>query len=92
MSPIAVSHVVLLVPGADDTIESWFKVGGADAIADKLIAEKQAKPCLLVTGVTDASLLHLRKAKKVVTLRASDYSTWRDRRSALEKTLKNIKD
>ena len=87
-----VSHVVLLIPGDDDTIESWFKVGGADAIADKLIAEKQAKPCLLVTGVTDASLLHLRKAKKVVTLRASDYSTWRDRRSALEKTLKNIKD
>ena len=87
-----VSHVVLLIPGDDDTIESWFKVGGADAIADKLIAEKQTKPCLLVTGVTDASLLHLRKAKKVVTLRASDYSTWRDRRSALEKTLKNIKD
>ena len=86
-----VSHVVLLVPGADDTIESWFKVGGADAIADKLIAEKQAKPCLLVTGVTDASQLHLSNAKKVVTLRASDYSTWRDRRSALEKTLKSLK-
>ena len=86
-----VSHVVLLVSGADDTIESWFKVGGADAIADKLIAEKQAKPCLLVTGVTDASQLHLSNAKKVVTLRASDYSTWRDRRSALEKTLKGLK-
>ena len=91
VDPKEIKHVVLLVPGDDDTIESWFKVGGADAIADKLIAEKLAKPCFIVTGVTDEKQLNLTSPKKVITLRASDYSTWRDRRSALEKTLKNLK-
>ncbi|MBO4658342.1 MAG: hypothetical protein J5637_01835 [Prevotella sp.] len=86
-----IKHVVLLVSGPDDTFESWFKVGGADAIADKLIAGKQAKPCLLVTGLTDEKQLNLGSPMKVTTLRASDYKTWRDRREALEKTLKNLK-
>ena len=86
-----VKHVLLLIPGADDTIESWFKVGGADAIADKLIAERQTPPCLIATGVSDAKALNLGSQMKVITLRASDFNTWRDRRSALEMALKNLK-
>ena len=44
---------IRLVPGKDDTMESWFKVGGADAIVDKLVADGQAKPCIITTGNMD---------------------------------------
>ena len=79
-----VGHVIYLIPGEDDTIESWFKVGGADAIADKLIAEGQAQPCLIISGPEkDAD-----KVPEATILRASDYKTWQERRKALERILK----
>ena len=73
------SDIILLVPGKDDTMESWFKTGGADAIADLLIAQGKARPCILTTSTT---------AKATRTLRADDYPTWTARRQALEKVLK----
>ena len=73
------SDIILLVPGKDDTMESWFKTGGADAIADLLIAQGKARPCILTTSTT---------AKASRTLRADDYPTWTARRQALEKMLK----
>ena len=73
------SEIILLVPGKDDTMESWFKTGGADAIADLLIAQGKARPCILTTSTT---------AKATRTLRADDYPTWTARRQALEKVLK----
>ena len=42
--------MIQLVPGENDTMESWFKVGGADAIADRLIADGHTKPCILTTS------------------------------------------
>ena len=75
-----------LVPGPDDTIESWFKTGGADAIADRLIAEGKTRPCILTTSV-DLSM----KPKRIYTLRASDYPSWPERRHALEQLLKMLK-
>ena len=77
---------ILLVPGADDTIESWFKVGGADAIADKLLAEGKTKPYIMVAD--DGS--HNTKMK-MYTLKASDYKTWAERRKALETLLLKLK-
>ena len=41
---------IQLIPGKDDTMESWFKVGGADAIADALLAEGKTKPCIITTS------------------------------------------
>lgn len=69
-----------LIPGKNDTAESWFKAGGADALADKLIAGKRCKPCVLTTAPVDADM----------ELRADDYSTWQERRKALEEALVNI--
>ena len=64
--------LVRLIPGADDTMESWFKVGGADAIADKLLAEGKAQPCQMITDVfPDADFSNAKM--KVYTLKASDY-------------------
>ncbi len=74
--------LIHLVPGSDDTLESWFKVGGADAIADKLLAEGKTKPCILSTSVDLET-----KWDEIYTLRASDYKTWPDRRKALEQLL-----
>jgi hypothetical protein len=68
---------IQLLPGKDDTPESWFKIGGADAIADKLIAQQRCQPCILTTAPV--------KGAKV--LRADDYRTWEERRQALEKLL-----
>ena len=69
--------VITLVPGKDDTVESWFKVGGADAMADKLIADKRVKPCTIVVG----------KGSGKNVLRADDYTTWAERQKALEELL-----
>ena len=68
---------IQLLPGKNDTMESWFKVGGADAIADVLIAQKRCKPCILTTG----------SVKGAQVLRADDYKTWEERRKALEAVL-----
>ena len=68
--------VIRLDPGAGDTAESWFKTGGADAIADLLIAGG-SRPCILTTAPVDTELV----------IRADDYPTWRDRRQALKALL-----
>ena len=78
--------VILLIPGTDDTIESWFKVGGANAIADKLLAEGKTIPYIITT---DTSL----KDRAVTAMPASINKNWSARRIALEKVLeaKNTK-
>ena len=70
--------MIRLVPGKDDTIESWFKIGGADVMADKLIAQKKIRPVIITTSD---------KGEAVATLRADDYKTWPERRQALENIL-----
>ena len=74
--------VIQLQPGKNDTAESWFKIGGADAITDKLMAEGRCTPCILTTGF-------LKKVDKA--LRADDFNTWQERREALESLLLSIK-
>jgi len=82
---------IQLIPGKDDTMESWFKIGGADAIADRLVADKRTKPCIITTS----SLEFMQGGPqmpgfKVRTLRADDYPTWTQRRRALVKMLLEI--
>ena len=96
MSPMTKKRVrpafVQLVPGKDDTMESWFKLGGADAMADQLIAEGKINPVIITTS----SLGFLnqgfgpRPDLKVHTLRADDFKTWGERRKALEKLLLSL--
>ena len=97
MSPMTKNRVrpsfIQLVPGDSDTMESWFKLGGADAIADQMVAEGKTKPCIITTS----SLSFLNQGfgqgpdLDVHTLRASDYKTWGERRKALEKLLRSLK-
>ena len=82
--------LIHLVPGSDDTMESWFKVGGADAIADKLLAEGKTKPCIMMTNAS-ANADFSNTKTKVYTLKASDYKTWPERRKALENLLLKLK-
>jgi hypothetical protein len=82
---------VQLVPGKGDTMESWFKVGGADAIADRLLADGKTKPCIITTS----TLEFMQGASRmpgfgVKTLKADDYRTWSERRRALVKLLLDI--
>lgn len=85
--PMAENPTVLiqLIPGDDDTMESWFKVGGANLIADKLLADGKTQPCLLTTSTAKNAKM------KTYTLKASDYKTWAERRKALEKLLLSLK-
>ena len=82
--------MIQLVPGEGDTMESWFKVGGADAITDRLLADGNTKPCILTTSNLDFmknSGMPQMPGFKVRTLRADDYPTWSQRRRALAKML-----
>jgi len=72
---------IRLIPGKDDTMESWFKIGGADAIADKYMAEQKVKPMKLTT----AEVLN-----PDYILRADDYPTWPERRHALESLMDSL--
>ena len=85
----AVPVFIQLVPGENQTMESWFKVGGADAIADKLVAERKTRPCILTTSKLE--FMNNENGPhpdfKILTLRADDYKTWAERRHALEKLL-----
>lgn len=79
---------IQLVPGKDDTMESWFKIGGADAIADRLQADGNAVPCIITTS----SLDFMKQGPQmpgfgIKTLKADDYPTWSQRRRALFKLL-----
>ena len=82
---------IQLVPGKGDTMESWFKVGGADAIADRLAADGKGKTCIITTS----GLEFMKNMPKnddmpgvdIKTLRADDYPTWTHRRRALFRLL-----
>ena len=84
---------IQLIPGKDDTMESWFKEGGADAIVDRLLADGKTKPCILTTSALefmkrDGAPQMPGYQPKV--LRADDYPTWTHRRRALKKLLIDI--
>ena len=82
---------IQLVPGKGDTMESWFKVGGADAIADRLLADGKTRPCIITTSTLDFMQGPSRMPSfKPRTLRADDYPTWSHRRRALVKLLLDI--
>jgi hypothetical protein len=93
MSPMPKTPVppvfIQLVPASGETFEGWFKVGGADAIADRLIADGKAKTCVITTSTLD----FMRQGGpqmpnfQVKTLRADDYPTWSQRRRALFRLL-----
>ena len=74
--------VILLIPGDDDTMESWFKVGGANAVADKMLAEGKTNPYIITT---DTSL----KDRVVGVMPASINKTWNSRRLALVNMLQD---
>ena len=83
---------VQLVPGEGDTMESWFKVGGADAIADKLVAEGKTVPCILTTSKMERMGQGGQMPDiEIHTLRADDFKTWKERRKALEELLLKLK-
>ena len=83
----AMPVMIQLVPGENDTMESWFKLGGADAIADRLLADGHTKPCILTTsnlefmGQQGGGMRMPGFQTRV--LRADDYPTWSQRRRAL---------
>ena len=79
---------IQLVPGANDTMESWFKIGNADAIADRLYAEGRTRACVITTSTLDfMGNAPQMPGFSVKTLRADDYPTWGLRRLALVKML-----
>ena len=84
---------IQLIPGKNDTMESWFKVGGADAIADRLLADGKTKPCVITTSNLDfmqqANMPQM-PGFRVRTLKADDYPTWPQRRRALFRLLIEI--
>ena len=93
MSPMpqrgAVPMFIQLIPGKNQTMESWFKVGGVNAIADKLVAERKTKPCVITTSKMEfmENSDGPRPDFKILTLRADDYKTWAQRRQAFEQLL-----
>ena len=86
---------IRLVPGANDTMESWFKIGGADAIVDKLIADGKANPCVMTTSnmefMQQGGGMPAFPGFKVHVLNADDYPSWAHRRRALIRLLHEIK-
>ena len=81
---------IQLIPGEGDTMESWFKVGGADAIADQLLSTGKTRPCIITTS----KLEFMQNAPqmpgmgmRMKTLRADDFATWAQRRRALTRLL-----
>ena len=76
------------------TAESWFKTGGADAIADKLLSEGKTSPIMMTTSSEPFTRRGggNRPEMKILTLRADDYKTWQERRDALVKLLMEAKE
>ncbi len=96
MSPMgnqpAMPVIIQLVPGQNDTMESWFKLGGADAIGDKLLADGMTKTVVITTSTMDFMQqggMQMPGMEPRV-LRADDYPTWPQRRRALLKLLLKI--
>ncbi len=72
---------IKLLPGKYDTTESWFKEGGADAIADILISNGEGLSCILTTEDVDTPYI----------VRADDFNSWEQRRQALIKLLRQLR-
>jgi hypothetical protein len=70
--------VIQLIPGKDDTAESWFKIGGADVMADQFISTKKLQPFCMTTDKSNCCE-GKKCEKKIYTLRADDYTTWPER-------------
>lgn len=77
------SPVITLIPGKDDTVESWFKVGDANLIADELISRGLAQPCMMIVSA--------KALPGTKVLRADDFPTWKDRSAALVQLLRGEK-
>ena len=85
---------IQLIPVEGESVEDWFKVGGADAIADRLIADGNTKPCMMTVTAQDFSQQQggmQMPGFKMNKLDANDYPTWGLRRRALVKLLLEIK-
>lgn len=89
-APNTMPAIIQLIPGPNDTDESWFKVGAADAIADRINAAKHLQPFIITTSSFDLGTNGLGQLANVHTLRASDYKTWKERQVALEETLNKL--
>lgn len=92
----AMPNMVRLVPGEGDTMESWFTVGGAGAIADKLIADGKLGAVIMTTGDMNfgggGGMPMMGGAGfEIPTLRADDFKTWGQRRRALFRLLTHLK-
>ena len=70
---------ISLIIGKNDTDESWFKVGGADDIADRLVAEGKIQGCAFFVGETPLP------GTKILC--ADDFATWDKRSKAFQDLL-----
>ena len=88
MQQMMMPAFVQLVPAEGDTMESWFKLGGADAIADRLLADGKTKPCIITTSALEFMQNRPQMPGfQIRTLKADDYPTWSQRRRALVRLL-----
>ena len=82
--------IIRLVPNPGDTDESWFKIGAANAMADRLVSQKKLRPFLLTTSKLEFYKEGQGPKMDILTLRASDYSTWTERQQALQTILLSL--
>lgn len=82
--------VIRLVPAEGMTLESWFKVGGANAIADKLTDTGIIKPVMIVSAFDFRQDRRPNSDMKAETLNAGDYKTWQERSDALMQLLLSL--
>jgi hypothetical protein len=90
---MTIPKFIQLVPGEGDGMENWFKIGGADAIADRLLADGKTKPCIITTSSLEflqQSGMPQMPGFSPKVLKADDYRTWAERRRALVKLLLDI--
>ena len=91
MQQMMMPAFIQLVPGEGDAMESWFKLGGADAIADRLLADGKTKPCVITTSALEFMQGGPQMPGfQIRTLKADDYPTWTQRRRALFRLLISI--
>ena len=82
---------IQLIPPSGESMEGWFKEGGADAITDRLLADGKTKPCIITTSKLEfMNQGDQSPTIKVHTLKASDFPTWPQRRRALFRLLTSL--
>ena len=77
---------IQLIPGKDMTDESWFKTGGAAAMADVLAGSSRS----IMMTTSSMAFSNSNPDFEVHTLRADDFKNWPERRAALEQLLKGL--